>query len=130
MSTTALIKREAVPVEIGGLILYCEGFRASAVRAVNEESSADGGTVITNNSSRSTRLTFSGRVCTGDDPMSFVLAVNRLIRSAETFAVEYMGLRFPECRLLSYNYEDKGGEAALAAVTVLSCGNTEESEEQ
>lgn len=128
MSITALIKREPAAVKIGKLTIYCEGFKASAARAVAEESSADGAAVITNNASRSTRLVFSGRVCTEDEPMSFVLAVNDMIRSGEPFTAEYMGLRFFECRLLSYSYEDKGGEAALASVTLLSSGLTEESD--
>lgn len=130
MSITALIKREPVPAEIGGLTLYCEGFKASAVRAIAEESSADGAMVITNSSSRSTRLTFSGRVCTEDEPESFVLAVNDMISSGESFTVRYMGLSFYGCRLLSYSFEDKGGEAALAQVTLLSSGMAEESDEK
>lgn len=129
-TVTALIKREPVPVRIGGLTLYCESFKAVAARAVAEESSADGAVVITNNAARSTRLTFSGRVCTEGEPESFVLAVNNMIRSGESFTAEYMGLRFPECRLLSYSFEDKGGEAALAQVTLISSGETEERDEQ
>lgn len=129
-SVTALTKREPVPVKMGALILYCEGFKASGVRAVAEESSVDGAAVITNNAARSTRLTFSGRVCTDGRPMDFVIAANGMIHSAMTFVTEYMGLIFSECRLISYSFEDKGGEAALASVTLLSTGIIEESDKR
>lgn len=130
MSASVLVKREAVPVKIGGLTLYCEGFKAYGARAVAEESSADGAAVITNNSARGTRLTFSGRVCTEGAPESFVLAANDMIRSGDTFTVEYTGMIFYACRLISYSFEDKGGEAALASVTLISTGGAKERDEK
>ncbi|MBR6967013.1 MAG: hypothetical protein IKH78_00640 [Ruminococcus sp.] len=119
-SVTAFTHREALPVTIGSCVIYCEEFRASAARSINEEPTADGGTALTNDSLRSTRLTFSGRICTEDDPMDFVYDFNSLIRSGTALAVEYMGLRFTGCRMLAYTYEDKGGDWASATVTLIT----------
>ncbi len=112
--------REAVPVTIGGSTVYCERFRAFSVRRINEEPTADGGAVITNNSTGSTRLVFSGRVCTDNSPGDFVYSFNDLVHSASAITVEYMGLSFSGCRMLSYSFEDKGGEWADVSVTLMT----------
>lgn len=117
-STAAFSERRAVPVVIGGVTLYCEGFRISAARVLNEESAADGSTAVTNSAYRSSRLTFRGRVCTEDAPEDFILGFNSLVHSAATFTIEYTGLVFSGCRMLGYTIEDKGGEWADISVTV------------
>ena len=117
---TELSYREAVPVVIGGSTLYCERFRAFSVRRINEESDAAGGTVITNNATGSTKLIFTGRICTEGSPEDFIYSFNELVHSASAIAVEYMGLSFTGCRILSYSFEDRGGEWADVSVTLMT----------
>ena len=121
MSTyTALTERSALPVNIGGTVIYCESFRISAARVMKEESTADGGTVLTNSAFRSSRLAFTGRVCITDGPEDIILGYNALVRPASGFGINYMGLSFSDCRMLSYTLEDKGGEWADVTVTVMT----------
>lgn len=117
---TAINERKPVPVAIGGSTLFCEGFKASAVRSITEESTSDGGTVFTNNASRSTKLIFSGRVCTEGSPADFIYSFNALVNSSAGFNVEYMGLVFSGCRMLSYSFSDNGGDWADVTVTLIT----------
>ena len=120
MSTTSLTVREAVPVTIGGVTLYCESFKASAVRNISENAATNGNTVITNNSSRSTKLIFSGRICTDNSPDDFIYSFNELVHSAAPFLVSYMGLDFNNCHMLAYTFNDKGGEWVDVSVTLIT----------
>lgn len=119
-TVTTLSERKPEAVIIGGTTLYCESFKASAVRSITEESTADGGTVLTNSASRSTRLVFSGRVSAEDLPQNAVYRFNALVNSASAFNVEYMELRFSDCRMLSYSFDDKGGDWADVTVVLLT----------
>ena len=121
MSTvTAINERKPAEVVIGGVAFYCESFKASAVRSIAEESTSDGGTVFTNTASRSTRLTFAGRVSTDGAPENAVYSFNGLVNSAAAFNVEHMGLVFADCRMLSYTFDDKGGDWADVTVVLLT----------
>ena len=119
-TVTAINERKPAAVVIGGVTLFCESFRASAVRSITEESTADGETVFTNNASRSTRLTFSGRVSIDGSPEDAVLSFNALVNSASSFNVEHMGLVFADCRMLSYSFDDRGGDWADVTVVLLT----------
>lgn len=119
-SITTLTEREAVPVNIGGTTVYCESFGITAARVLTEESTADGGTVLTNSAFRSSRLTFSGRVCTQSGGGELILGLNALVHSSAAFGIEYMGLVFTGCHMLSYTLEDKGGNWADISVTVIT----------
>ena len=119
-SITILTEREAVPVNIGGTVIYCESFRITAARVLTEESTADGGTVLTNSALRSSRLTFSGRVCTQSRGGELIPDFNALVHSSSAFVIEYMGLVFAGCRMLSYTLEDRGGDWADVSVTVIT----------
>lgn len=117
---TAFSERRAEPVIIGGITLYCEDFRITAARVMNEESAVDGSTAVTNSAYRSSRITFRGRVCTQGAPEDFILSLNGLVHSAAAFTIEYTGLVFSGCRMLAYTIEDKGGEWADISVTVVT----------
>lgn len=119
-TVTAINERKPAAVVIGGVTLFCESFRASAVRIITEESTADGKTVLTNNASRSTRLTFSGRVSIDGSPEDAVLSFNALVNSASSFNVEHMGLVFADCRMLSYSFDDRGRDWADVTVVLLT----------
>ena len=120
MSLTSLTSREAVPVTIGGVVMYCERFKASAVRSISENSTVNSDTVITNNSSRSTKLIFFGRICTDSSPDDFIFSFNDLVHSASPILVSYMGLDFNNCHMLAYTFSDNGGEWADVSVTLLT----------
>ena len=121
MSTvTAINERKPAAVVIGGVTFFCESFKASAVRSIAEESTSDGGTVVTNNASRSTRLTFTGRVSTEGAFEDAVYSFNELVNSASVFNVEHMGLVFADCRMLSYTFDDKGGDWADVTLVLLT----------
>ncbi|MBP5580182.1 MAG: hypothetical protein J6X85_00060 [Ruminococcus sp.] len=119
-TVTAINERKPAAVVIGGVTLFCESFRASAVRSITEESTADGETVLTNNASRSTRMTFSGRVSIDGSPEDAVLSFNALVNSASPFNVEHMGLIFADCRMLSYSFDDRRGDWADITVVLLT----------
>ena len=124
MSTvTELSYREAEPVSINGTTVYCERFRALSARSINEESTVDGNTVITENASRSTRLIFYGRVCTEDSPEDFIYNFDQLVHSASAFAVSFMGLSFTDCRMLSYSFDSRGADWADVTVTLITSEN-------
>ncbi len=120
MNTASITKREAVPVVIGGYTVYCESFKASSVRNISENPTVDGGTVISNNSSRTTKLIFSGRICSDNSPADFIFSFNDLVHSAAAFQVSYMGLVFNNCRMLAYSFADKGGNWADISVTLVT----------
>lgn len=122
MNTTELTKHEAVPVNIASAVIYCDSFKAVSARSINEESTADGGSVFTNNASRSTKLTFSGRIF-ADYSADFICGFNALVKNSAAFNVEYMGLCFNNCRLLSYTFDNRKGDWADVTVTLLTDDN-------
>ena len=129
MSTVPeLSQREAVPVDINGSVIYCEKFEAHAARSINEESTVDGEAVITGNGSRSTKLVFTGRICTDDSPEDLIISFSSLVSSAELFDIEYMGLEFDDCCMLSFDFDDSGGEWADISVSVIVNGSISRSE--
>lgn len=117
-SVTTITSREAVPVVIGNMTLWCEGFKAAAVRTFAEEPLVTGGGTITNTCPKAMKLTFSGRICGGS--VDFVKAASDMLRSAQSFTVTYRGLVFSECRVQSFNSEDKGEEFIYAVITLVT----------
>lgn len=128
MSLTSLTKHEAVPVNIADTAIYCESFKASAVRSISEESTVDGGSVFTNMACRSTKLSFSGRLI-ADDSGDFIYSFNALIKGGDCFDVEYMGLSFVNCHMLSYTLDSKGEDWAAVSVTLISNDDIQRSDE-
>ena len=119
MNSVAVIsERESVPVNIGSMTLWCEGFKAAAVRSFSEESLVTGGGTITNSCPKAMKLTFSGRICEGSD--DFVRQASDMLRSTESFSVVYKGLVFSGCRVQSFNSEDKGEGFVYAVITLIT----------
>ena len=75
---SAISTREAVPVDVGMITLYCESFKASAVTALYEQPTVTGTTVLTNKCRKSTKLTLSGRVYDENSPLSTVTYINNI----------------------------------------------------
>ncbi|MBQ8959596.1 MAG: hypothetical protein IJ071_00010 [Ruminococcus sp.] len=118
---TVLTTREAAPVSIGAVTLYCEEFKAQAATAFHEEATVSGGSEITNRLRRRTRLTLSGRVYGRGE--TFVLAMNGMINSVGTFNIDYGRIRFTGCLLQGFSAEDKGEDYISAQVTLLAGGS-------
>ncbi len=118
--TTTLTSREAVPVTIGLITLYCENFKASAARRLTEESTVAGEGVITNDSNRAMEMTFSGRVYDEQEPLRYLLYAYNMLRSGMTASLNYRGLSFSACHMKAFNIEDIGEEYYNISITVMT----------
>lgn len=119
-SVTTITNRESIPVDIGSLTVWCESFKASAVRSFTEEPLVSGGETITNTCPRAMKLTFTGRVCSKGAPLDFVKMASDLIRSDQSYTVAYRGLVFSGCRVQSFNAEDKGEDFIYAVISLIT----------
>lgn len=122
MSCTAkLSSREAIPVNIGeNLTIWCEEFKASAVKSFSEEATVTGNPTITNSCPHSLKITFSGRICNEESPILFVHNANNLLRTQAGFNIEYRGLIFNQCRIQSFNTADGGEDFIKASITLIT----------
>lgn len=128
-TVTTISNREAVPVSIGTLTLWCEGFKAAAVRSFTEEPLVSGGETITNTCPRAMKLTFSGRIyAAGSDPLGFVRTASDMLRGDQSYAVSYRGLKFAGCRVQSFNAEDRGDEFIQAVISLITADAVGEEE--
>ena len=127
--TTELLHREAIPVTVGGTDVYCENFRASAVKAVNEETTVNGSSIITSAGIRAVRLTFSGRIYDKDAPLKFLADISGEMDS-QPFDVEYRGLEFSDCILQKYEVTDSGKDWTDASFTLITSSEITEEDEQ
>lgn len=112
--------REAVPVEIAGFTLYCEKFTASASRSVHEKPTVSGENSVTASYPHAARLTFSGRIYSETDPLSFIMRINNCLRSDADYSIVYRGLGFINCTIQEYSAEDCGEDFIKASVTVVT----------
>lgn len=119
-SVTTISSRESIPVAIGDLTLWCEGFKAAAVRSFTEEPLVSGGETITNTCPRAMKLTFTGRICSGGAPLDFVRKVSDMIRSNKPYTITYRGLIFSGCRVQSFNAEDKGEDFIYGVISLIT----------
>ena len=121
MSTaTYLNQRKAVPVNIGDMLLYCEEFTAAAARTVSEQGTVSGSAAVTGTFPHSAKLTMKGRAFDEDEPLSHVLMLNDMLRSSTVLTVEYRGLFFANCRIVSYKAGDCGNDWLDVTVTLSS----------
>ncbi len=111
---------ESVPVNIGGVTLYCEKFRASRARNFSENNTVSGDVVFTNSGKKAVRLMFSGRICDENNPVSFLVNINNLMKNNSTFSIEYKNIVFGQCRVQSFVTDDNNDNFISATVTVIS----------
>lgn len=121
--STKLTSREAVPVEIGELRLYCEEFKAAGVRSFSETASVSGVDVITNSCPKAMKITFSGRICDEESPLGFITYANNMMRSADELDISYRGVEFSGCRIQSFSAEDRGEAYISASITLITPNN-------
>lgn len=114
--TDIVTRREAVPVQIGPVTLYCESFRAAGSSVLYEQPTVSGGTVITNRYKRSSELTFTGRVY---GTAAEIIAVFDILTGGHpALSLTYRELSFTGCLLRSYTAEDSGGDFTDVTVTL------------
>lgn len=128
-TVTTISDHESEPVEIGGFTLWCEGFKASAVRSFREEPLVTGGEVITNTCPRAMKITFSGRIFSGGD-LGFLKTVSDMLLSGQSYEVTYKGLVFSQCRVQSFNIEDNSDDFIQTVITIITTEQVGEEEEE
>ena len=121
---SAISTREAVPVDVGMITLYCESFKASTVTALYEQPTVTGTTVLTNKCRKSTKLTLSGRVYDENSPLSTVTYINN-ITGKSTMHISYRGIRFDNCMVQSYSAEDRGDDVIYLTLTLTTNSDAE-----
>lgn len=112
-----LSQREAIPVTIGYMELYCESFKASAITDLAEQPTVSGDTYITNRCKKATRLVFKGRVYNESQPLRFLCIANTM-NNPSGYTIEYRGMRFTNCIIYGFTVEDKGDDFIYVSVTV------------
>ena len=118
MSST-LSHREAVPVAVGSITLYCESFKASAATSLYEQPTVTGATLLTNICVKSSKLSLSGRVYCGDAALPVLVQLNN-ITGTGGITIVYRGVRFRNCTVQSYTAEDRGDDMLYVSLT-LAC---------
>lgn len=103
---TELTCREALPVTVGVCTVYCDSFKATAVKAVSEETTVDGNSIITSSGLRAAKLTFSGRMYDTVQPLRFLAEISSPMSGSQTYTVTYRGMRFSDCIVQRYELTD------------------------
>ena len=126
-SVTMLNSRQAEPVTLGLLTLWCEEFTAAAVRELSEASTVSGENAVTNTYARYARITLKGRAFCEEAPMYHAVELDRMLRRGYGVNVSYRGMTMRNCRVQSYTVSDKG-RSELAVSVVLAAEYLEEEE--
>lgn len=123
---TVISSREAYPVRIGALLLYCDNFKASCSRNYAEQATTDGSTVFSNTNKRALKVTFEGRIYEPNNPLYFLRYADGFMTSGTAFQVEYRGTLFSDCYVQSFIAEDKGDDYIYASITLITSKQTME----
>ncbi|MBO5163757.1 MAG: hypothetical protein J6B75_04850 [Ruminococcus sp.] len=99
--------REAFPVKISNLTMYCESMKFSAETAIYEHSTVTGYPIMTNKCRKMTRISFTGRVYNDKTPMRLAGLANNL-NSYEGVEIIYRDIRFYGCIITGFSAEDSG----------------------
>lgn len=120
MKDTPFNVREAVPVTLGSLTIYCEEFRVTDSTAWFEQPTVSGDTAITNCCRHAKKITLTGRVAEEDTPLGFIIAADSAAGTSNVYSFIYRGAVFSGCRVASFTAEDKGGPFFYVSVTLIS----------
>ncbi|MDE6672184.1 MAG: hypothetical protein K2K16_08290 [Ruminococcus sp.] len=112
-------KKESVPVNIGDFTVYCEKFKSSGVKNFSEQNTVSGNEIITNSGKKAVRITFSGRIC-NKNPLEFLVKINQMMYSTESFSIEYKETVFGKCHLQSFIVNDENNGYISATVTLIA----------
>ncbi|MBQ1518825.1 MAG: hypothetical protein IIZ53_03120 [Ruminococcus sp.] len=127
--STAMTSREAFPVTMGDLTVFCESFKASAVKAINEENTVNGKSLMTSSAVRSLRLVFSGRIYDMSSSVGILVDLGGAMTSDRTYTVIYRGVRFSGCIMQKYELTDSGNDWYDVSFTLITFDEAEVSEE-
>lgn len=108
----------SVPVNIGGIVLYCEKFKATGTKIFSEQNTVSGEGIITNYGKKAVRITLGGRICEAESPVGFIARMDALMKSDEVFGTEYKNTVFGKCRVQAFSAEDENREFISVSVTV------------
>ncbi len=122
-----ICSREAVPVSVGQLTLYCESFRAAADTVLYEQPTVIGGTVITNSCAKATKLTLAGRIYCGDGDLAVLTEINNM-NGSSGYTVVYRGVSFSDCTVKGYTAEDRGDDMLYVTLTLATEAEAEDAE--
>lgn len=122
-----ICSREAVPVSVGQLTLYCESFRAAADTVLCEQPTVIGGTVITNSCAKATKLTLAGRIYCGDGDLAVLTEINNM-NGSSGYTVVYRGVSFSDCTVKGYTAEDRGDDMLYVTLTLATEAEAEDAE--
>lgn len=122
-----ICSREAVPVSVGQLTLYCESFRAAADTVLYEQPTVIGGTVITNSCAKATKLTLAGRIYCGDGDLAVLTEINNM-NGSSGYTVVYRGVSFSDCTVKGYTAEDRGDDMLYVTLTLATEDDAEDAE--
>ena len=122
MDSVTLSERKAFPVRIGDILLYCDGYKASAATMLAEASTVSGSSIVTNSAPRAMKLTLRGRIIPTNKPMQFVCSAYNMLHSRAIFNIDCRGLSCTGCKILSFTAEDTGNDY-ISAETSLATPN-------
>ncbi|MDE6520556.1 MAG: hypothetical protein K2K91_08935 [Ruminococcus sp.] len=112
--------REAIPVVINGLTLYCEKFKALSSVELHEQPTVDGVAQITNRFRKTMKFTFTGRIYNNtDEPFSLLTLFNSM-GSFSDFTINYRGMKIEKCIITNFTIEDKNEDFVYISVIVSS----------
>ncbi len=112
-----------VPVNIGGMVLYCRHFRADGARNFDECADAAGGTFFSNNNKKALRLTFEGKVYrNSSDSLAPAVFFETLLTNNASFDVEYKNVSFKNCRVEKFSADENEDYFIGVSVTLVTTG--------
>ena len=99
--------------------MYCEKFKSSGVKNFSEQNTVSGNEIITNYGKKAVRITFSGRIC-NENPLEFLVKINQMMYSTESFSIEYKETVFGKCNVQSFTVDDENTGYISATVTLIA----------
>lgn len=121
MSVSAAVSaKEAYPVRVGALLMYCEHFKASGTRVFSEKATVSGDTFFSNVNKKALRITLEGRIYDEYVPLRMLLYTDALMNADTPCTIEYRGMTFTNCRVQSFSAEDKGEDYIYASITLVT----------
>ena len=96
-----------------------------AVRAVNEETTVDGESVITSSGLRAARLVFSGRIYDETRPLRFLTDISSPMSGGQAYTITYRGIRFTGCILQKYELTDSCRDWTEVSLTLITYSEAE-----
>lgn len=98
------------PLVLGDVTINVQSWQLSGQRVFAEQSSADGGCVITNDSQRGRRISLDGIIITDSSPGDILLLIDSYIDKRTPFDFTLHEMYFQDVRMVKYSAEETGEE--------------------